>query len=181
MINNEPNTVLFTMSHSIEREEQFILLGPLMIGELNLYALRTNKEHVDENFHFNKNDQIALVRSGVCHSLLRSAGINMNITNITKDVQAIKMAAKKRVDYFCSYNYTVANLVVEAGYTKDQFQQVYHLKNDKTYLAFSKDVNMKTVRLWKQAMITMIEDGAMAKIINAWIPNSKVPGNIEIR
>ena len=180
MVSNEPNSVLFTMSHSNEREEKFTLLGPLMIGELNLYSLKSNDIPFNSSSNLDIYNKIALLRSGICTSTLNSAGINVNVTNVTNDVQAVKMTAIKRVDYFCSFNYLVANIVNDAGYTIDKFKKSYLLQNDKSYIAFSKGTNVETIKLWQQAMIEMVEDGTMSEMFNEWLPGVEVPDNIEI-
>ncbi|NRD71880.1 transporter substrate-binding domain-containing protein [Shewanella sp. VB17] len=180
MVSNEPNSVLFTMSHSSEREEKFTLLGPLMIGELNLYSLKSNNISFSNVVNIETYNKIALLRSGICTSVLNSSGINVDFTHVTNDVQAVKMTAIKRVDYFCSFNYLVANIINDAGYNIDQFTPSYLLQNDKSYIAFSKGTNVEIIKLWQKAMIEMIEDGTMKDMFSEWLPGVKVPDYIEI-
>ena len=179
-VTTRPDVALFTMSWTTERARKFTLLGPLLLGEINLYTRSDNNQQSGDVDQISPLQRIPVTRSGICNDSLREVGLGPQLHDVTMTVQAIKMVSKRRADFFCAYDYTANVLIRQAGYSPSAFKKFATLRQDRTYIAFSSETDRVQLAAWLAALREMRAEGVIERISSKWLPGIRLPDKIEM-
>ena len=177
MLTTEPNVVLFTVTRTEEREQLFTMIGPVAIGALKLYAKKGRSLLINRLEDAQNVKNIGVTRSAVEEQLLLQAGFS-NLEQVTIPLFSAKKLLAERIDLWMTSSLTVGNILKEAGYTHDDVEAVYTVKEDALFIAFSRGTHEATVARWKQALEEIKADGTFARLYAQWLPEEVPPAEV---
>lgn len=160
IVQNEPNTMLFAMLRTQQREKLFKWVGPINSSVVGLIARK------DTNITINspkdiKKYKIGSVKNDVGELSLHEIGITD--TDSISGVNAIEKSLKKldhgRIDLFV-YSYSGVD-----DFAKDKYEKVYTLKQDDLYFALHKNTDQKIINTLQNALNSLKEEGIVEKIV----------------
>lgn len=158
LIATTPDTALFNVYRTPEREHSFKWVGPLQREIDYLYGLKQSNS-------ITSLDDARLVQS-ICvangtmhHTALRA----LKFTNIVTEqsyIDCFKKLQTGEVDLTASSEETVKNKLKEVGIGKDNFHKVpERLFESAGYIAFSKTTDDTVIRQWQAAFNQLVGSG----------------------
>ncbi|MEE4240855.1 MAG: transporter substrate-binding domain-containing protein [Desulfopila sp.] len=169
-----PNVVLFTMTRTPEREKLFTMIGPVALGTTDFYARKGSGIQIRNLSDAGKVRKIGVYRSAVEEQLLRKEGFT-NLEAASTPLQSARMLMAGRIDLWCNANLTAISTLQDAGYSKDDIEHVFTLRENHLYIAISAGTPEAIVNSWLETLKTIKADSTFTKIYRKWLPNSEVP------
>ena len=163
----QENVVLFGMTHTEARHDQFKWIGPLATKRDILVARKSSGIKIDSLEDAKKVKSIGTLRDDTRERLLESLGF----TNL-EPVSDEQLNAKKLVlGRIALWTYKIPGLrtVCElAGVDYNEVEEVYHLREITLDIAFSKKTSDSIVERWRKAFNEMLADGTIMRIQKKW-------------
>ena len=133
-----PNTALFSMARTAEREDLFLWVGPLLNVTIGVVAKKDRNIDIRSIDDF-KNYRIGTVRDGAPEQLLIKAGVPLeNLDRLALPEQNIRKLCSGRIDLFVFNVQTIQYKMVKLGIDPSDYETVYLLKTPSLYLALHK-------------------------------------------
>lgn len=126
MLTEQPNTVLFTMTRTTEREQMFTMIGPVAIGTTNFYALKNSGIKITSLEDAKSAKAIGVYRASVEERILLEQGFT-NIAASSTPLLSAKQLIKHRIDLWCNANLTAPSILTEAGASIDDVESFLRL------------------------------------------------------
>lgn len=163
-----PNTCLFSMNRSPEREQLFQWVGPIAPNTIVVLARKDRHITVSNGDDLN-NYTIATIQDDIAHNMLLKHGyLDNKIVKNPYATSIIEMLNRKRVDAW-AYDETVARYFIrQAGYTPNDYERVFLLDSFDTYFAFNWDTDLQLVQKFREAFNALKEEGKVEEIIHSY-------------
>ena len=163
----QENVVLFGMTHSEERHDQFKWIGPLATKRDILVARKGSGIKIDSLEDAKKVKSIGTLRDDTRERLLESLGFT-NLEPVSDEQLNAKKLVLGRIDLW-TYKIPGLRTVCElAGVDYNEVEEVYHLREITLDIAFSKKTSDSIVQKWKNAFDEMLADGTIRQIRKKW-------------
>ena len=163
----QENVVLFGMTHSEERHDQFKWIGPLATKRDILVARKGSGIKIDSLEDAKKVKSIGTLRDDTRERLLESLGFT-NLEPVSDEQLNAKKLVLGRIDLW-TYKIPGLRTVCElAGVDYNEVEEVYHLREITLDIAFSKKTSDSIVQKWKNAFDEMLADGTIMQIRKKW-------------
>ncbi len=150
-----PDTALFSMARTAEREDLFCWVGPLLnvaIGAVARKDRHLDIRSIDDFNHY----RIGTVRDGAPEQLLIQAGVPLeNLERVALPEQNIRKLSSGRIDLFVFNVQTVQYKMVKLGIDPSDYESVYLLKTPSLYLALHKDTAPEIVAKLQKSLDEM--------------------------
>lgn len=152
---NRPNTAIFSIARTKEREKLFKWIGPIACAKIGIIALKS------EGIIINSPDELAkhrvgVVREDVGHQLMRLyvTDDKMDISNSSES--NLRKMKKNRIKLF-AYDLNVVNGVLKkCGLDPNEFETVYILDETPFYIGFNLDTDISLFRQFETAFEEVI-------------------------
>lgn len=165
IIIKEPDTVLFSMARTIEREEHFKWAGPIFKVDIGVIALKSRKIRVAIASELNRYT-VGTVRDGAPEELIIKAGIDPKALDRSGDsLSNIRKLASGRIDVFAFPVPVARYLMKHEGLNPDDFENVLTLKEVELYYSFNKDTDDALVDEFQKTLDSLGTPGADGKSI----------------
>ncbi len=174
IINTRPNTILFTMTITPDRVKKFKLIGPVAIGKTNFYCKKGSGIKINSLAAAKKVPRIGVYKSAVEEQYLTQHGFK-NLEATSLPLHSAKKLMHGRISIWCNADLTAPAILAKAGYSIDDVEKVYTLRQNHLYIAFSAATPDSIVKEWKKSLQAIKEDGTFTKIYNKWLPDKKPP------
>lgn len=163
-----PNTCLFSMNRSPEREQLFQWVGPIAPNTIVVLARKDRHITVSNGDDLN-NYTIATIQDDIAHNMLLKHGyLDNKIVKNPYATSIIEMLNRKRVDAW-AYDETVARYFIrQAGYNPEEYERVFLLDSFDTYFAFNWDTDPQLVQKFREAFNALKEEGKVDAIIHRY-------------
>lgn len=169
MLQQEPNTLLFTTVRTEEREHMFKWVGPIFETEMNIYALKTRKItiHSVEDL---KKYKIGTLRGDVTEDLLiKKVGLKLtDFQQVASNVQNTQKLMAGRIDLMAHSKETMIATCQEAGFDIDAFEPVFLLEKTQAYYAFHQDTPDAVIALFQTAFDELKQEGKLVEIFHQY-------------
>jgi len=173
-----PNVVLFTMTRTYEREKLFAMIGPVAVGTTNFYAKKGSGITLRNMEDAKKIRRIGVYRSAVEEQILTKEGFsNLEVTSVP--LHSAKKLMAGRIDLWCNANLTAGKILEDAGYSVNDVENVFTIRENHLYIAMSRGTSEKTVSMWKNTLEAVKKDGTFARIYDKWLPGEEPPEKTE--
>lgn len=147
-----PNTAIYSLNRTAERETLFKWVGPIGHYEQAFYT------RADSNITFSKLEdaknvgKIAVYKGDAGAQFLASQGFN-NLNESQTDLEALKKLINREVDLWLGNRDGLEIMAKEAGISPEDLKLIptVVIRAD-LYIAFSKDVPDSTVKAWQKAL-----------------------------
>ena len=163
----QENVVLFGMTHTEARHDQFKWIGPLATKRDILVARKGSGIKIDSLEDAKKVKRIGTLRDDTRERLLESLGFT-NLEPVSDEQINAKKLVLGRIDLW-TYKIPGLRTVCElAGVDYNQVEEVYHLREINVDIAFSKKTADSIVEKWRSAFADMVTDGTVMQIREKW-------------
>jgi len=150
-----PDTALYSMARTEDRENLFRWVGPLMDVTLGVIAKKERNIKIDSIDDFRKY-RIGTVRDGAPEQLLIKAGVPLEqLDRLALPEQNIRKLQAGRIDMFVFNIQTAQYLMVKLGIDPTDYETVFMLKNPVLYLALNKNTDPDIVNRLQQSLDKM--------------------------
>lgn len=147
-----PNSVLFAMSRTQARENQFKWVCSI---NMNRHVLISRK---DRNIKINTLDDakrytIGMVRDDASGQLLVNAGFDPNrLHKVSRLIQNIKMLNVNRIDMFAYGEKTARDVIKNNGLRIEEYETVFVISEEKACYAFHIDTPDQLIHQFQKAL-----------------------------
>ena len=147
----EPNTALFTMSRTEERETLFKWLGPLFQSRHVLIAKKSKNikaASVHDLFQF----RVATIRGDISEISLQKMGYpELNMAKVTELERAFYMMQSDRVELLMVSIHGFQHLMERLGGDASHYEQVWHVNTVGNYIAFNRNIPDVIIEKYRKA------------------------------
>ena len=168
-LNEEPNTVLFTMARTAERNDLYQWVGPVSEEIMGLYAKADSPLQIKSLDDAKKVHAIGVYRDDIRDQYLTNNGFT-NLYRATAGIQNYKMLMLGRIDLFASSASEVA------GNKYVGLKLAFPLLTAQMFIAVSSGTDPAIVAQWNEALAAMKKDGSFKAIFNKYFPGQDLPG-----
>ena len=163
----QENVVLFGMTHTEARHDQFKWIGPLATKRDILVAKKGSGITINSLEDAKKVKSIGTLRDDTRERLLESLGFT-NLEPVSDEQLNAKKLVLGRIDLW-TYKIPGLRTICElAGLDYNQVEEVYHLREITLDIAFSKKTSDSIVERWRKAFNEMLADGTIMRIQKKW-------------
>ncbi|GGF69377.1 hypothetical protein GCM10011332_24420 [Terasakiella brassicae] len=148
---NSPNTLIFSMARTPEREEKFHWIGPVVGFDVHIFKHKDRKDIQVHNLAELRNYQIGALRKDVKGQYLKKQKIA--ITELTSEENGIKLLLNNRLDLMPADITATQYRLEKMGLSPDVLESVYYLNeiSRPLYMAFSLNTSMEIVNAFRDA------------------------------
>ncbi len=171
ILQHKPNTALFSMVRTPEREPKYKWVGPLHKIQLVFFKKKGVPLTIHSLDDAKKVNRIGVIKDVANHEFLRSHGFtNLDIIKSGSDDKNIRKLAKGRIDLWPSLR-TAGLFSAKQMHLADQIEPIDNLVlfSGDLYIAFSKTTDDKTIHAWQQALDQIRASGAIDKIVAKYL------------
>jgi len=148
---HSPNTLIFSMARTPEREKKFHWIGPIVGFDVHLFKSKGRKDIQVHNLAELRNYQIGALRKDVKGQYLKKHKIA--VTELTSEENGIKLLLNNRLDLMPADITATRYRLEKMGLSPDVLEPIYYLNeiSRPLYLAFSLDTPIETVNAFRDA------------------------------
>ena len=168
---SSPNTMLYSVAKTPERESLYSWVGPIGTYEKVFYAKAQSGFEITSLEQAKNAGTICVVKDSARHQLLTEGGIE-NLLIAQTDSECARSLALGGALMWLGSSDGYVRAVHEAGISPDTFVPAYVAETTDLYLAFNKEVPSETVQKWSTALAAMKTDGAYKKIVSKYEPTA---------
>lgn len=174
VLDTRPNSFMFSLFRTPERESNYKWIGPLTDGSIFFYKKRNNKLIINNIEDMKKVSRVAVRHKGLIPEILLEQGFkNLDMT-ATTSFQVYRKLLVERVelaisdtDLGVSYQLKLLN----ADSSSFEKIPIPIFKSD-LYIAVNKSVSDEEIELWQFGLDTLKKNGVYDKIYQKYIHNS---------
>ena len=152
IVQKKPNSVLYSMTRTENREQLFKWAGPIIKTKVSLIANKSSKIKINDVSDIN-NYKVGAVRSDIGEQELLAKNVSKkNISIVTDLEQNIRKLTAKRIDILAYEESSVYWRIKMMGENPDDFETIYTLKEGDLYYAFSKETPDEVIGSFQKAI-----------------------------
>jgi len=163
IVKTEPDTALFSIVRTPEREDEFKWVGPIFITRGWLYRMADNKIDVSDLSDARKVRSIGVQAGGAAERSLREMGFE-NLESLYTPGNALRMLSEGRIDLWEASDIAMNFQREMLGLEKGSVVPTVELGQYDMYLAFSKSTPDATLEPWRRAL-EIVQGSGMADVI----------------
>src|SRR5512139_2835551 len=178
-LTEQPDIALFSTVMTAERKPLFQWVGPLVVQDTNLYALKGSGIAIANLDQARKIGKIATVSKYYSEQVLKEEGF-ANTQSYPDRETTVRKLLDGTVQLLASSNLGMPAALRKMGGSMDDVETAFTLSTDLFYIAFSKGTSPQRVARWQDALDEMKRDGSFAKIYAKWLPTENPPGIFQL-
>ena len=179
LLQDSPNTVLFTLIRNPEREKMFALLGPVARGNISLFVLQKSAKSFSNLTEIKNNATIAATRGTAFQTTLLQQGFH-NVVDVLNTEMGLRLLLSGRVDILCDDSLTIADLLKNLQISGAHLKTAAVLQDYNLYLGFSPGTDVNSILQWKKSLEKIKHNGRYASIYRKWFTDMRPPKNVEL-
>ncbi len=168
-LDTAPNTLLFSMARSKERNDLYQWIGPMSQAIYGFYAKSNTTVVVNNLDDARKVGSIGVYRNDVRDKFLTNLGFN-NLDRTSNNESNLRKLMAGRVDLIASSAFGIRVETKMAGYNMKDVKFVYAFLKLPIYIAASKQTDPKIIANWNAALESMKKDGTLVAIFKKYLP-----------
>ncbi len=158
-VQHVPNTALYSMARTAEREDLFKWVGPISNVTIGVIAKKKRGIKITAVEDFKKY-QIGTVRDGAPEQLLIKAGVHTEqLSRLAFPEMNIKKLQTDRIDLFVFNVQTARYLMLTLGMNPEDYETVFSLKKMDLYIGLHKDTSATLVTALQVALDELKQPG----------------------
>ncbi len=169
-IQKKPNTCLFAMTRTKEREKLFKWVGPFAPETIVLFALKRKKiiiNSIEDLYKY----KIGVVRDDIAELFLRQKGVSVDkIDRVAYPLQNARKLSAGRIDMW-AYGEPVGLWIIKKnGLNSQNFEIVYQLGvAGDNYFAFHKETSDELIQRFQKAFDELKKEGRYKAILDNYL------------
>jgi len=174
-LNTKPNTILFSVTRTAEREELYQWIGPVSEAIFSFYARADSKLKISSLEDAKKVRIVGVYRDDIRDQYLTKAGFT-NLNRTTDSISNFKLLIAGRIDLYASDATEIQGHTMNSKLHANDVKVAFSFLSGQLYLAASKGTDPTIVAKWNQALESMKRDGSYALIFRRYFPDAPLPG-----
>ena len=174
-LGRDPNTVLFSMGRTAERNPLFQWVGPIAESTYGLYAKADSALQVRTLEDARKVRAIGVYRNDIRDQFLTQAGFT-NLDRINDNVSNFKKLMLGRIDLFASSSNDIKANAEGAGFQLADVRLSLVFLRTQIFIAMSRGTDPAMVARWNTALKAMKKDTTFQAIFRKYYPDRALPG-----
>lgn len=174
-LDEEPNTILFSMGRTAERNGLYQWIGPIAESVFGLYVKADSPLKIHSLDDAKQVHSIGVYRDDVRDQFLTKAGFQ-NLERANDNVQNFKKLMSGRVDMYATSSNDVASNAENAGYKTSDVKLALAFLKAQIFIAASKNTDPAVVAKWNAALAALKKNGTFKTIFLKYYPDRNLPG-----
>lgn len=174
-LDSEPDTVLFSMSRTAQRNPLYQWVGPIAETVFGFYTQAQSKIEINSLEDAKKVESIGVYRDDVRDQFLTKAGFT-NLERANDNVLNFKKLMAGRFVMYAGASNGIKSDAERAGFNVADVKLAYPFLTTQDFLAVSKNTDPAVVAKWNAALESMKKDGSFRAIYRKYFPDHKLPG-----
>jgi polar amino acid transport system substrate-binding protein len=175
ILNTEPNSILFSMARTAERDAQYQWIGPITETTYGFYVKADSPLKITSREEAKKVGLIGVYRDDVRDQFLTRQGFT-NLDRANSNVSSFRKLMLGRNAMYADSPLGVKGLAEKAGYKLTDVRVAYNFLKIQLYIAASKQTDPALVAKWNAALESMKKESAFMKIHRKYFPDLAPPG-----
>ncbi|MFC0349363.1 substrate-binding periplasmic protein [Undibacterium danionis] len=167
-INANPNTLLFSMARTPERESLYQWIGPIKANTYGLYARADSNLEINSLEDAKKIPLIGVYRGDIRDQTLTRLGFT-NLDRASSNISSFKKLMIGRISAYTDSKLGVESLALASGYAASDVKFVFELFKSDLYIAASKSTSPAIVKKWNAALESMKKDKTFHQIQQKYV------------
>ncbi|MGV7223294.1 MAG: substrate-binding periplasmic protein [Nitrospinales bacterium] len=163
----EENIILFGMTRTEEREDQFYWIGPIARKRDIFAAKKDSGIRINNLEDAKKVSHIGTLRDDIKEIFLKKHGFT-NLVPTHDDQRNAKKLVLGRIDLWATKSPGLKTICRLAGINYHEIEEVYSMRESTISIAVSKKTSGKIVKKWTTAFTEMLADGTILQIQKNW-------------
>lgn len=166
-LNKEPNSFLFTMARTPDREHLYQWIGPILFIEYGLYVKADSSIQINKLEDAKKIGLIGVYRDDIRDQTLSKLGFT-NLDRASSVASSFKKLMIGRIAAYADAKKGVAITANLAGYQASDVKLAFDLFKNPLYIAVSKNTDAAIVAQWNSTLEEMKKDKSFLKILKKY-------------
>lgn len=162
-----PDTGVFLVLRSPERETQYRWVGPALDVQIGLYSLGDKPLPLASLEQARHAGRIAVPRKWLGYSYLQKHGMD-NLYGVESPEQMMNLLKLGRADLVVADDHTIASLARDAGIDPRQIHLRLALLRQGVYIAFSPQTDAQRIANWQAALDQLRQQGELQRLAQQW-------------
>jgi polar amino acid transport system substrate-binding protein len=175
-LGSDPNTLLFSMARTAERDNLYQWIGPIYDNSYAFYVKADSPLLISNLEEARKVASIGVYRGDVRDQVLTTLGFT-NLDRANSNLSNVKKLMAGRISLFAGSPTNLQALAEEAGYKSSDFKLVFVFMHKQLYVAASQGTDPALVARWNEALGQMKQDKTFEKIFRGHVPGMDLPGS----
>lgn len=176
MVQERENTILYTMTRTLEREALFRWVGPICKRRIYLYKLRDRKDIVLKTFDDVRKYKIGVLRESASAKdlIMKGLQVGSDLDLALDDEANMKKFRAHRFDLLVSMDFAAMYNAPRAGLATDELEAAFLLDDSLDYwFGLSLKTNPIIAKQLNGALEKIKKDGRYATLIKKYLPEVK--------
>ena len=174
-LKHEPNSMLFSMARTADRDAQYQWIGPISETTYGLYIKADSTLRINSLDEAKRAGLIGVYRGDVRDQMLTQLGFS-NLDRANSTVFSFRKLMLGRVAMYADAPLAVKSLVESEGYKMNDVKLAYAFFRTQLYIAASKGTDPSVVAKWNKALDQMKKESVFLNIYRKNYPNVDPPG-----
>lgn len=162
-LDNDKNTLLFSMAKTPDRESKYQWIGPISTMKYGFYVKNDSPIKITNLEDAKKIDSIGVYRNDILDLALTRRGFK-NLDRADSNVSSLKKLMIGRVTVYAGAPVAVQKVVDLAGYSIEDVRLAFEFMRTTLYIAASKDTDPSIVAKWNKALEEMKKEKVFLNI-----------------
>lgn len=172
---HRPNTLIFTIGRTPERETLFRWVGPIATLDWGLFARAGSGLRPRSLEQARLLSSISTYRADARGEYLRAHGF-ANLYAATDFTSSVRMLLDGHVAAVVADDIGIGKALERLGGGPERVEKICTLQRLGLYLAFSAQTDPAVAEAWQRSFETMRRDGTVARLRAKWLPHEMTPG-----
>jgi len=170
-----PNSAVFTIARTPEREKKFQWVGPISTNKTYFYTLASSDININTLEQAKNLKSIATPQEWYTHDFLRNNDFKNIVTTALTSEEAFHQLINGEVDALLLTDVDVKWLAKENGIAENKLKQNMMAVDYNGYIAFSLSTPESIVKNWQSILENMKSDGTFDAIWRKWFDGIEKP------
>lgn len=167
MATRQPNLLLFGFSRTLDREEKYHWIMPLLRKRWVVYVHKDSQLQISHLDELRNLESIGVVRGDVREEWLTAQGFT-NLHSSASHAQNLARLRSGRLTAIAYEPQGMQYLLKETGHQPDDFKPVFHFHNSEVWLLMSRQTPLTEVQRWQTAAEQLKSSGQQLDIARRW-------------
>lgn len=175
-LKHEPNSLLFSMARTADRDSQYQWIGPISETTYGLYVKANSRLKINTLDDAKRLGLIGVYRGDVRDQILTKLGFT-NLDRANSTIFSFRKLMLGRVAMYADAPLAVKSLVESEGYKLTDVKLAYTFYRTQLYIATSKTTDPAIVAKWNRALEQMKKETTFLDIYRNHYPDVDPPGS----
>ncbi|VXC18853.1 ABC transporter substrate-binding protein [Pseudomonas sp. 8Z] len=170
-VRQQPDTALFPVVRTAQREDHFQWVGPIAVGRTGFYSRRSDHLRVRNLKELAQMGTLAVPKQWYSHEVLAAKGLK-NLYGVATPADMLRLFHHGRVKLIIANDLSLDAMLAEQGMSVDEVQWQFDLMPTASYIAFSPQTSPTRVAQWRAQLQSMRVDGTLERFYRQWFPQA---------